>query len=180
MLYAVSPTGFGRFGILGIDPKTFDMSPQQNNEQCWVSLLNVMLETDIQALPPGFLYRSDVIGVGLDVRRSLVLIDTDHQDQPDSSQRFQNHYQFQESQQQQREVLDYLYGIEELRPLHIGWVILLLVTLALLLGPIDYWVLKKLDRSSADNPHAAAQEQARAMVTGPVRPPLQRLRQRSI
>jgi hypothetical protein len=43
-------------------------------------------------------------------------------------------------------VLEYLYNISELRPLSIWWVILLLGLLALLLGPIDYKVLKHYDR----------------------------------
>jgi hypothetical protein len=43
-------------------------------------------------------------------------------------------------------VTAHLLSIEELRPLGIWWVILLLLVLALLLGPIDYLLLKKLDR----------------------------------
>lgn len=43
-------------------------------------------------------------------------------------------------------ILSHLLTIPELRPLSIGWVILLLSILALLLGPVDYFVLKKLDR----------------------------------
>jgi len=43
-------------------------------------------------------------------------------------------------------VLNHLLSIPELRPLSIWWVIALLATLALLLGPIDYLVLKRLDR----------------------------------
>lgn len=43
-------------------------------------------------------------------------------------------------------VLLHLMSIPELRPLSIWWVIGLLALLALLLGPIDYLVLKKLDR----------------------------------
>jgi hypothetical protein len=42
--------------------------------------------------------------------------------------------------------MEYLLNIPQMRPLSVWWVILLLVLLALLLGPVDYIVLKKLDR----------------------------------
>ena len=43
-------------------------------------------------------------------------------------------------------IMEHLYHISQLRPLSIWWVILLLVVFALLLGPIDYLVLKRFDR----------------------------------
>jgi len=43
-------------------------------------------------------------------------------------------------------VVGHLLAIPELRPLSIWWVIGLLSALAVLLGPVDYFVLKKLDR----------------------------------
>lgn len=43
-------------------------------------------------------------------------------------------------------VVGHLLAIPELRPLSIWWVIGLLSALAMLLGPIDYFILKKLDR----------------------------------
>ena len=42
--------------------------------------------------------------------------------------------------------MEYLYNISEMRPLSIWWVILLLITLAVLLGPVDYTMLKSKDR----------------------------------
>ncbi|MHC4498814.1 MAG: hypothetical protein ACYS21_06835, partial [Planctomycetota bacterium] len=43
-------------------------------------------------------------------------------------------------------IMEHLYSIAEMRPLSIWWVILLLTTLALLLGPVDYKILKRLGR----------------------------------
>jgi hypothetical protein len=43
-------------------------------------------------------------------------------------------------------VLGYLASIPEMRPLSISWIIALLSLLALVLGPLDYFVLKRLDR----------------------------------
>lgn len=42
--------------------------------------------------------------------------------------------------------MEYLYNISEMRPLSIWWVILLLITLAVLLGPVDYKMLKRRGR----------------------------------
>ena len=42
--------------------------------------------------------------------------------------------------------MEHLYSISELRPLSIWWVILLLALLAILLGPLDYIMLKRIDR----------------------------------
>ena len=43
-------------------------------------------------------------------------------------------------------IMEHLYNIAEMRPLSIWWVILLLTALAILLGPVDYIVLKRKDR----------------------------------
>ena len=43
-------------------------------------------------------------------------------------------------------VFEHLLNVPELRPLSIWWVILLLTTLAILLGPVDYVILKRIDR----------------------------------
>jgi len=43
-------------------------------------------------------------------------------------------------------VMEHLYNIPEMKPLSIWWVILILAALAILLGPVDYKVLKRLDR----------------------------------
>ncbi|MHC4645360.1 MAG: hypothetical protein ACYTBJ_07650 [Planctomycetota bacterium] len=43
-------------------------------------------------------------------------------------------------------VMQFLSSIPEMRPLSIWWVILLLTALAFLLGPVDYKLLKRLDR----------------------------------
>ncbi len=43
-------------------------------------------------------------------------------------------------------VMEHLYHIAQMKPLSIWWVILLLTMLAILLGPVDYLVLKRLDR----------------------------------
>lgn len=43
-------------------------------------------------------------------------------------------------------VMEHLYSIAQMKPFSIWWIILLLTVLAILLGPVDYLVLKRLDR----------------------------------
>ena len=44
------------------------------------------------------------------------------------------------------QVMNYLFELRQMQPLSIWWIILTLATLAVLLGPVDYWVLKRLDK----------------------------------
>ncbi len=69
----------------------------------------------------------------------------ERQDRDTSNQDFHSYAPGLEQESTGR-ILDYLYAIDEMRPLSIGWVVLLLVLLAVLLGPVDYLVLKRLDR----------------------------------
>ena len=55
-------------------------------------------------------------------------------------------YQAGISQVSSSRVLQYQYDLKQMRPLSIWWVILILASMAILLGPVDYFVLKRLDR----------------------------------
>ena len=59
--------------------------------------------------------------------------------------RDQHAYQVGGAQVASNAVMKYLYSISEMRPLSIWWVILLLTALAVLLGPVDYTILKRRD-----------------------------------
>jgi hypothetical protein len=65
----------------------------------------------------------------------------------DYDRRDERRYRISRAQDGSNAVMEeHLYSISEMRPLSIWWVILLLTTLALLLGPVDYNVLKRLGR----------------------------------
>jgi hypothetical protein len=55
-------------------------------------------------------------------------------------------YNLGETAENANAVLGYLQSIPEMRPLSIWWIIGLLSLLAVVLGPLDYFVLKRLDR----------------------------------
>jgi hypothetical protein len=60
--------------------------------------------------------------------------------------RDQHLYQVGGAQVAANAVMEHLGSISQMRPLSIWWVILLLAALALLLGPLDYKLLKRMDR----------------------------------
>jgi hypothetical protein len=71
----------------------------------------------------------------------------DQEDANSNSQSGYNHYYtLGGTGESANAVLNYLQSIPEMRPLSIWWIIGLLSVLALVLGPLDYFVLKRLDR----------------------------------
>jgi hypothetical protein len=67
-------------------------------------------------------------------------------DDPSLLHNRQFQYEVGKAQSASNQVMEYLYNVSEMRPLSIWWVIFLLVTLAVLLGPVDYKILKIKDR----------------------------------
>ncbi|MBW8038971.1 MAG: hypothetical protein FVQ85_03110 [Planctomycetes bacterium] len=155
-LFATGYVGFGRVGVLAFDPSTMTEFQKTNSAQFWVSRIAAILEdSDIKTdefetkeqtpnsqkgrrQPNRKIYR------GLGAHRSIAFAE-DVEGNPDNPQ---NDYQYNIGQAQagSNAVMEYLYSISELRPLSIWWVILLLTLLAVLLGPVDYIVLKRMNR----------------------------------
>lgn len=151
-LFAVESLGFGRVGVMGVDPQTLGDHQRAHSTAFWMELLSRMLENGGRGTGDASASRlvgraalTPVVGhaVTRDSGRLLNVSDRQSQDRPDRD--FYNYAQGVEQQSTGR-ILDYLYGIDEMRPLSIGWVVLLLALLAVLLGPVDYMVLKRLDR----------------------------------
>jgi hypothetical protein len=113
---AAGPAGFGRVGVLAFNPDTVAQATRQPSPRLWLGLLNGM----------------EMLQTPLEAGEAMDLPDwqVDHG----------------AVQSNTNEVLGQLLDIPELEPLSIWWVIGLLAGLALLLGPIDYLVLKKLDQ----------------------------------
>ncbi len=158
-LFATGYVGFGRVGVLAFDPSTMSEIQKANSAQFWVSRIAAMLEdNDIE--PVGFeteeqnrnsrkgrRQRNRGVYRGPGSHRSIVLVENIKKDEnnPDNSQNA-HHYEIGQAQAGNNAVMEHLYSISELRPLSIWWVILLLTLLAVLLGPVDYKVLKRIDR----------------------------------
>jgi hypothetical protein len=153
-LFAGAQLGFGRVGVLGLDPSTLDEAQRDRAPQFWVHAFNQLL-ANRPGQPVSANRRNRRVsrsgnlqaatGKGAREHRSIRLAQAESvPESPNRNNRFS--YDMGATQQGTSNVLDYLAGIQEMRPLSIGWVILLLLLLAVLLGPVDYMVLKRLDR----------------------------------
>ena len=121
-VWMYGPHGFGKVGVLAFDPNALSDAQPQNQAQFWTSLTGSLLANARQITPR----------------------------EGGGQERDPYEYRYQRENSTEvahtNSVVDHLYAIPELKPLHIGWVIGLLALLAVLLGPVDYLVLKKLDR----------------------------------
>jgi len=151
-IFAVLPAGFGRVGVLGLDPEGLGQSQAGRAGPFWVELIRAVLE-DPLALPPAGVSAGPVPLPGYgrwDMAQDLYQIRTirlapAHQEASDPQQQAGT-FATSRSQVAATQILGYLQDISQMRPLSIWPVLGLLVLLALLIGPVDYLVLKRLDR----------------------------------
>ncbi len=151
-LFAVGPMGFGRAGVLGLAPHTLGEHQRAHSTDFWIYLLDRMFQDtgnkSLDTEPRRIINRASltaVVGHAVTKESREFLRASEAPDTNRSNQDFYNYAPGVEQQSNGR-ILDYLYAIDEMRPLSIGWVVLLLVLLAVLLGPVEYLVLKRLDR----------------------------------
>jgi hypothetical protein len=149
-IFATGYVGFGRVGVLALDPSTMTEFQKTNSTRFWVGRIAAILEdSDINAEfgTTNQRRRSSTVRKtyrGFGSQRSITLAEDD-KDARDNRQ-YDNRYAIGRAQAGSNAVMEYLYSISELRPLSIWWVILLLTLLAVLLGPVDYKVLKRINR----------------------------------
>ena len=154
-LFICAEVGFGRVGILTFDPSALKNNEQTQTAKFWASHLSNLLGklSDSQAKPKqktqpnnmGFYNYSHEI---TDNSCRTIEYIGDREPDEDENEYQQYNYMFQTGLETigLNNVLEYLLSISELKPLSIWWVILLLGMLTILLGPVDYLMLKKIDR----------------------------------
>lgn len=155
--------GFGRVAVLGFDPSLLSEVQAGHAASFWTAHLKACLEdrpalqqryvpagqeTDgapygIMPADPRFQREPQVGPVAGRRGRTIELSPSGGGQAPG---RNPNMYQISVAQSAGNRVMEYLYELSQMKPLSIWWVILILTTLALLLGPVDYFVLKRLDR----------------------------------
>jgi hypothetical protein len=135
------PAGFGRVAVLGFDPADLSEAQTRHTAKFWVALIDGFAgASETRYGSDSGSRRSGGLGT---VGRRIVL--EEDASAPDN-QNNQNRYRISLAQLASNQVLEFLYDLEQMRPLSIWWVILTLSMLAVLLGPVDYFVLKRLDR----------------------------------
>jgi len=126
-IWTAGMSEFGRVGLLALDPEGLPSASERGQAEFWVRLLKDLRQ------PP----RDDAVGRTISLSR---------EEDVEESTVLGYGYEILPEVQHTNDVLEELMNIEQLRPLSIWWVIGLLTGLAVLLGPVDYFVLKRLDR----------------------------------
>ncbi len=139
LLYAAGGAGFGRMAVLAFNPNQFGEDQVEHAAEFWARHITGCIH-DWPATPGQAIPFSQG-GQG----RTIVLNKT----LPESPTGFNPNdslYRISIAQNASNQVMEHLYQLRQMRPLSIWWVILTLTALAVLLGPVDYLVLKRLDR----------------------------------
>jgi hypothetical protein len=142
-LYGLGSVGFGRVAVLGFEPSQLGEGQATRTARFWTAHVKACLEDD-QAQEERSGTRRLPSGPPRGRRGRTIVLSRDGDAGIDN--RNNNMYQISAAQNASNSVMQYLYELSQMRPLSIWWVILILTTLALLLGPVDYFVLKRLDR----------------------------------
>ena len=130
--------GFGRVGVLAFDPSTLTEKQRPNSAIFWASCIRTILE-DTRNPPRSSVSRQTQSNL---LSRTIEFVADPQKDRNRPGSR--NRYEVGSAHAANNAVMEFLY--QGIRPLSIWWVILLLITLAVLLGPVDYKLLKRFDR----------------------------------
>ena len=138
-LFATGYAGFGRVSVLAFDPATMSQGQAAGSGLFWVSCIKTILGDDPAQSWSGRSRR---------LQSSHMARTIEYSGDPDKSLRSnspnQGRFEVGQAHGANNAVMEYLY--KGIKPLSIWWVILLLTMLAVLLGPVDYKLLKRKDR----------------------------------
>ena len=129
--FTLGKVGFGRVAVLGIDPLELNQNPE-NAALMWQTILNDVTITENMKSKP------------LMLKSGLRLINDGKLNEDDFNQ-WATH-QSSQSQRALNSLITYMYNIPEMRPISVWWVILVLLLLAIIIGPVDYIILKRKDK----------------------------------
>lgn len=123
----VGTAGFGRCGVLGFNPAagSGEQAGPEQRAGFWREVLG-------QVLPPPSQGGKELLA--------------GKSEDADDDDFYYGYYETGPAEKALNDVLGHLLDIPELEPMSIWWVVGLLSLLAVLLGPVDYFVLKRLDR----------------------------------
>ncbi|NLH15627.1 MAG: hypothetical protein GX455_03505 [Phycisphaerae bacterium] len=154
-VFAVGQVGFGRVGVLTFDPGNLSDAQKTITSQFWVERCNAVLTEGIGAIAPEqtanvqeaqrrFEQQNEYSQIPRG--RRLKFVEDATAELKEAMQ--YNNWRFQTGFKQSagNAVMEHLYNISQMRPLSIWWIIGLLTLLAVLLGPVDYLVLKRMER----------------------------------
>jgi len=137
-LFATGCAGFGCVGVLAFDPATMTEKQRENSASFWIYCIKEVLEYGDS--PP---FGTTTGGIRSNQISRTIQTPPDAKNETGRSSS-RNRYEIGSAHAANNAVMEFLY--QGIQPLSIWWVILLLITLAVLLGPVDYKLLKRMDR----------------------------------
>jgi hypothetical protein len=144
-LYGMSRAGFGRAAVLAFDPAELSAGQERRSAQFWTKQIAACL-AEQPGTPPAMAVPNPQTGQAV-VGCTRTIVSKDLAPKDDNRQmRSDERFRIGIAQNAGNRVMEYLYQLRQMRPLSIWWVILTLSALAILLGPVDYLVLKRLDK----------------------------------
>ena len=135
-LWGVGFAGFGRMAVLAFSPAELGEEQTSRSATFWTRQMAAACGSQTSA-PSG------VPPAG---GRRIILAE---QSSPAGGSGFNpndNRFQITVAQRATNQVMEFLYQLDQMKPLSIWWIVLTLMALAVLLGPVDYLVLKRLDK----------------------------------
>ncbi|UCF14840.1 MAG: hypothetical protein JSW59_15630, partial [Phycisphaerales bacterium] len=132
-LFATAHAGFGRVGVLAFDPSTMSERQAARSALFWTSRMKALLGDDPEQSWSGRSRLARTIEFSGDPDKAI-----------SNQRRRQGRFEVGQAHNANNAVMEFLY--QGIKPLSIWWVILLLTLLAVLLGPLDYKLLKRKDR----------------------------------
>jgi len=118
VLRAWGPVGFGKVAVMAFDPAALGGSQGENLAPFWIEAARGLLDDPVVAAR-----------------------------NPKATEEDQYYsYGHDDTARASNAVLNFLLDIPEMEPISILWVVLLLVGLAVVIGPVDYLILRKRDR----------------------------------
>jgi hypothetical protein len=144
-LYGAGCVGFGRVAVLGFGPSGLGEEQTGRSAAFWTRHITACVGD--WSVAPGGPDSSRVPGRASPVARGRgIVLNRDAPTQDNRPGYNENLYRISVAQGASNRVMEHLYQLRQMRPLSIWWVILTLTALAVLLGPVDYLVLKRLDK----------------------------------
>jgi hypothetical protein len=138
-LYGAGYAGFGRMAVLAFNPSQLGEEQTGRSAAFWTRQIAACCRSETPST-------SDLQPAG---GRRILVAEPASQAAGNPRSGFNpndNRYRISVAQNASNQVMEFLYQLEQMRPLSIWWIVLTLMALAVLLGPVDYLVLKRLDK----------------------------------
>ena len=146
-LYGAGHIGFGRIAVLAFEPAQLGDGRDGQAAAFWTKQIAACIgHGESPAAGTDSANLQNAIGAGGRGRTIIAAPVAALGSVPAGYRPNDNRHRIGIAQSAANQVMNYLFELRQMQPLSIWWVILTLTALAVLLGPVDYWVLKRLDK----------------------------------